>query len=186
VEPTAPTSPLATSPAGSVPQAVVPIPALDVLPPPQRWKSAIVPDFPELFEDFKKKQFTLLWRGIRTGFRASDFHSRRDGHSNTLTVILDTDGNLFGAFTPVEWESRTDYLYHKADPSLKRFLFTLKNPRNFRARRFALKATKKDQAIYCYSSVGPHFADIRCCREVLFDLCVAAIAIAELISRIAS
>jgi hypothetical protein len=38
-------------------------------------------------------------------FRANQFHRRCDGHANTLTVILDTKGNIFGGFTPVEWES---------------------------------------------------------------------------------
>jgi hypothetical protein len=80
-------------------------PASAVAPPPSGWDSAIVPDFPKLFEDFKAKEFTLLWRGTRDGFRANDFHNRCDEHSNTLTVILDTEGNIFGVFTPAEWES---------------------------------------------------------------------------------
>jgi hypothetical protein len=52
----------------------------------------------------------------------------------------DTEGNFFGGFTPVEWESRwydkqsSETLGRgnlwKADPSLQSFLFTLKNPRN--------------------------------------------------------
>jgi hypothetical protein len=65
-------------------------------------------------------------------------------------VILDTNGNIFGGFTPVEWESRPEYPYWKADASLKSFLFTLKNPHNFPGRRFALKAEKKDEAIWCF------------------------------------
>jgi hypothetical protein len=73
-------------------------------------------------------------------------------------VILDTKGNIFGAFTPVKWESRKwngkygneDNCY-KADPSLKSFLFTLTNPYNVPARRFALWAEKKDEAILCSS-----------------------------------
>jgi hypothetical protein len=74
-------------------------------------------------------------------------------------VILDTDGNIFGGFTPVEWES-TEWDIYEADLSLKSFLFTLKNPHNVPARRFALKAEKKDEAICCISSWGPHFWDI--------------------------
>jgi hypothetical protein len=70
------------------------------------------------------------------------------------------DGNIFGGFTPVEGESRTDYPYHKAAPSLKSFLFTLKNPHNVPERRFALKAEKKNEAIYCCSDWGPCFGDI--------------------------
>jgi hypothetical protein len=71
-------------------------------PPPVRLDSLIVWDFPEIFAEFKEKQFSLLWRGSRDGFGARTFHSRCDGHANTLTVILDTNGNVFGSFTPVE------------------------------------------------------------------------------------
>jgi hypothetical protein len=120
-----------------------------------------VPDFPKLFEDIKKKKFTLLWRGGRDGFGKGDFHSRCDGRANTLTVILDTDGNIFGGFTPVEWDSTS---FWKADPSLRSFLFTLKNPHNVAARRFALRAEEKHRAIYGYVSTGPNFYDI-CLRD---------------------
>jgi hypothetical protein len=75
--------------------------------------------------------------------RDSQFHGRCDGHANTLTVIVDTNGNIFGGFTPLTWESRrpnsaTDWSNcAKADDSLKSFLFTLKNPHN--ARRGGLR-----------------------------------------------
>jgi hypothetical protein len=70
---------------------------------------------------------------------------------------LDVDGNIFGGFTPVKWKSRGG---NAADPSLKSFIFTLKNPHNFPARRFALKAEGKNEAIWCNHSCGPHFWDI--------------------------
>jgi hypothetical protein len=107
---------------------------------PRRLESRAFWDFPAIFDEFREKQFTLLWRGSRDGFRADDFHRRCDGHPNTLTVILDTDGNIFGGFTPVGWKSRDRAPRTRADPSLKSFIFTLKNPQNVPARRFALKA----------------------------------------------
>jgi hypothetical protein len=125
--------------------------------------------FPGLFAEFGGKRFALLWRGSRDGFGARDFHSRCDGHANTLALILDTAGNIFGGFTPVEWESRTDWPYSKADPSMKSFLFTLKNPHNVPARKFALKAERMDMAIQCYSSCGPFFGYI--------DICVLGIGV---------
>jgi hypothetical protein len=128
-----------------------------VPPPPSPWASAIVPDFPKLFEDFKNKQFILLWRGSRDGFGARDFHSRCDRHPNTLTVILDTNGNIFGGFTPVEWDSDGGF---KTDRSLKSFLFTLKNPHDVSARRFALKSSYKYEATYCGPEWGPRFYGI--------------------------
>jgi hypothetical protein len=64
-------------------------------------------------------------------------------------VFLNTDGNIFGGFTPVTCESASDRR-NKADPSLKSFIFTLNNPHNVQARRFALKAEMKDMAIHCW------------------------------------
>jgi hypothetical protein len=71
-------------------------------------------------------------------------------------VILDTKGNIFGGFTPVKWES---YSRWKADDSQKSFLFTLKNPHNIPARRFALKDEKQHEAIVCISEFGSIFGN---------------------------
>jgi hypothetical protein len=59
-------------------------------------------DFPAIFEDFKGQKCTLLWRGSRNGFDGKEFHRRCDGHPNTLTLVLDAQGNVFGYFIPVE------------------------------------------------------------------------------------
>jgi hypothetical protein len=125
------------------------------------WDSVITPEVPGILAEFCEKQFSLLWRGSRDGFSANMFHSRCDGHANTLTVILDTDGNVFGGFTPVEWDLCGNF---KADASLKSFLFTLKNPHNVPARRFALKAEKQYMAIICFTDDGPQFG---------YDICVS-------------
>jgi hypothetical protein len=117
--------------------------------------SRIISDIPEILAEFRNKQFSLLWRGSRDGFSASEFHRRCDGHANTLTVIFDTKGNIFGGFTPVEWESGK--YHYKADDSQKSFLFTLKNPHNIPAKRFALKAKNGQNAILCNPERGPEF-----------------------------
>jgi hypothetical protein len=130
---------------------------------PLPFDSHIISTFPEIFAEFQWKEFSLLWRGSRDGFGSKEFHGRCDGHANTLTVILDTNGNIFGGFTPLEWESRRPNSWNdfsnctKADDSLKSFLFTLKNPHNIPARRFALNAEEKHRAICCYSDSGPCF-----------------------------
>jgi hypothetical protein len=127
----------------------------------------IVSDFPAIFAEFRGKRFQILGRGGRDGFGASDFHGRCDGHANTLTVIFDINGNIFGGFTPVEWESRVwngkwadENNRFKADESRKSFLFTLKNPHNITPRRFELKAQDKDWAIQCDSREGPRFGSV--------------------------
>jgi hypothetical protein len=79
-------------------------------PSPQRGESPgfldsqIISGFPEIFGEFQEKWFSLLWRGSRDGFSGYEFHWRCDGYSNTLIVILDTKGNIFGGFTPVKCE----------------------------------------------------------------------------------
>jgi hypothetical protein len=45
----------------------------------------------------------MLWRGSRDGFGANGFLWRCDSHPHTLTVMLDRKGNIFGAFTRLEW-----------------------------------------------------------------------------------
>jgi hypothetical protein len=125
-------------------------------PLPLPFDSLIISNFPKIFTEFQKKDFEILWRGSRDGFTVREFHRRCDGHANTLTVILDTEANIFGGFTPLEWDSRGSF---KTDDSLKGFLFTLKNPHNVPARRFALKTEKKYRAIWCDANWGPCFDD---------------------------
>jgi hypothetical protein len=127
-----------------------------VAPNPGVIPSRIISEFPLIFREFRGKSFWLLWRGNRDGFTAKEFHRRCDGHANTLIVILDTEGNIFGGFTPTVWEFGHQYM---ADHSLKSFLFTLKNPHNIPERRFALVAEKKDFAISCRCECGPFFGD---------------------------
>jgi hypothetical protein len=145
------------------PEVLVPriMPAMPIVRPAEKptseWKSAIIPDFPKLFEDFRGRKYSLLWRGTRDGFSAHDFYSRCNGHPNTLTLILDTSGNIFGGFTPAKWDCGSPF---KGDPSLKSFIFTLTNPHRVAPRRFALKVEQKDKAICCRHDWGPHFGDI--------------------------
>jgi hypothetical protein len=137
-------------------------------PPPRLLDSQIISEFPDIFAEFKGKHFELLWRGSRDGFKPTEFHRRCEGHAHTLTVILDTNGNIFGGFTPVAWESQVwnkkrgneDNTW-KGDDSMKSFLFTLKNPHNIPARRFPLKSEMKHRAIRFVANWSPCFADIR-------------------------
>jgi hypothetical protein len=121
--------------------------------------SLIVTELAPIFDEFRGKRFTLLWRGSRGGFGYGEFHRRSDGHANTLTLILDTDGNIFGGFTPVTWESQTSTT-EKADDTLRSFLFTLKNPHNHPARRFPLTVKRKAVAIDCNVNSGVAFGPV--------------------------
>jgi hypothetical protein len=126
--------------------------------------SRIISELPDIFAEFRGKTVSLLWQGSRDGFDAEEFHDRCDGHGNTLTVILDTNGNIFGGFSPVKWEypdwddefegERNGY---RGDESMRSFLFTVKNRYNLPPRRFGLKAERKDRAILFDTDWGPQF-----------------------------
>jgi hypothetical protein len=129
-----------------------------------RIDSQIISELPRLFDEFRYKPWVLLWRGSRDGFTPACFHDRCDGHSNTLTLIQDTKGNVFGGFTPVAWESRAwnnrlwaENNCPKGDPSGQTFLFTLVNPWNVRPKKFSLRPGWERYAIYCDAAQGPVF-----------------------------
>jgi hypothetical protein len=117
-----------------------------------RLESTILSDLPPIFKDFEKKTIGLLYRGTRDGFSVSHFHAKCDQQSNTLVVILTTQGYIFGGFTPIAWNSSTGYT---ADTTGKSFLFSLKNPRNSEPKIFPI--SNQTYAIYCHSSYGPNF-----------------------------
>jgi hypothetical protein len=63
----------------------------------------IISDFPENFDEFCRKWFSILWRSGSNGFGVLNFDRCCDGHVNTLTLIESTNGNIFGGFALVEW-----------------------------------------------------------------------------------
>jgi hypothetical protein len=151
-------------------------------PPAPEIDSLIVSDFPPPSEEFRADPFNLLWRGSRNGFTAQEFHLRCDGRANTLMLIRDSEANIFGSFTPVEWESRewngkyaNENNCYKGDDSLRSFLFTLGNPHSVPPRKFALKGERKQCAIDCDSECGPGFG-CQCDIDVCDNCTVKEIA----------
>ena len=57
----------------------------------------------------KVKKYTLLFRATRDGFRASNFHSKCDGKSNTVTLVETITGRRFGGFTDAQWDQSSNY-----------------------------------------------------------------------------
>jgi hypothetical protein len=126
--------------------------------------SVIVTNFPQLFADFHATRFALLWRGSRDGFGCREFHRLCDQHQNTLTIVLDTAGNIFGGFTPLKWKPTGGY---DCDHSLAGFLFSLRSPTGLPPKKFPLKPERQQNAIFCDSQIGPAFGGGPA------DLCVA-------------
>ena len=101
-------------------------------------------------------RFKLIYRGSLHGFGANHFHSKCDGHANTLTILRASGTSfIFGAFTTATWESPY-YDQFKLDP--KSFLFSLVNEEN-RPLKIKINPKKRQYAIYCHSERGPVFGD---------------------------
>jgi hypothetical protein len=106
----------------------------------------------ELCEFSPNYKWTLLYRGCRNGFGAVDFHSRCDGHANTLTILKANGSSyIFGGFTTVKWESSNK---HKSDPDA--FLFSLTNKDN-KPVKMNIDPNRHKYGIYCHSEYGPSF-----------------------------
>jgi hypothetical protein len=98
----------------------------------------------------------LLWRGSRDGFTAAAFHRNCDGVPNTVTIVRDTHGNIFGGFTPLPWSGPEEAPF-LPDDTCKSFVFTIKNPLDRPARKFKLLPAAKQFATICGRDTGPGF-----------------------------
>jgi hypothetical protein len=92
----------------------------------------------------------LLYRSSRDGKGADVFHRLCDNKGPTITVIKDTNGNVFGGYTSQSWHSNRSYCSDSSS-----FVFTLKNPYNLPAQKFGV--TNNTNAIFCGGDGGPAF-----------------------------
>jgi BTB/POZ domain-containing protein KCTD9 len=115
------------------------------------WKNSF--DLIRLCEFSLKDKWTLLYSGSRDGFGAKDFHSKCDGHSDTLTILkAKKSGFIFGGFTKTAWSPPNGY---KSDHSA--FLFSLTNQEN-KPCKMQKDENQNHYAIYYGSEYGPTFS----------------------------
>ena len=131
---------------------------LNEYPNTNLFQSEILKDERQSFELFNLCEFSpndklsLLYRATRDGFGSNDFHSKCDGHKNTLTVCKAKQSSfVFGGFTSVEWDSSSGW---KSDPNA--FLFSLTNKDNQPA-KMKVDSNEHQYAICCDSDYGPIF-----------------------------
>jgi hypothetical protein len=104
-------------------------------------------------------KWTLLYRGTRDGFGSDDFHSKCDGHCNTLTILKAKESSyIFGGFTTVSWDRSSGC---KSDPNA--FIFSLTN-KDRKPVKIKVESNRHHRAIYCHSSCGSSFGG---------DICIA-------------
>jgi hypothetical protein len=63
--------------------------------------SLVFVDFPAIVEDFKQQKCALLCSGSLDGFQAKEIHRRCERDPNTMTIVLNTNGTMFGEFALV-------------------------------------------------------------------------------------
>jgi hypothetical protein len=115
-------------------------------------QSTILRNLPLILKEFWEKKWTLLYRGTVDGFSTSSFHTKCDGHGNTITIIRTTNDCIFGGFTPSVWHSKGSDI---PDESGTSFIFSVTNPHKKGPMRFPL--SNKSCAIYGHSGYGPIF-----------------------------
>ena len=96
------------------------------------------------------KQFNLIYRATRDGFKAKSFHSKCDNQPKTLTIVKTTTGYIFGGYISVAWDSTSGF---KSDP--KAFLFNLVNALS--APHIMPAQVGDTKSVYCDASYGPVF-----------------------------
>ena len=108
---------------------------------------------------------SLLYRGTRDGFGSSAFHSRCDGKSNTVTIILNDQNHVFGGYTSVAWLSSTSWL---TDSSA--YLFSLRRGKSTSSEKYLI--TQSQYAINGHNgSFGPYFDDLEICSDANINKC---------------
>jgi hypothetical protein len=106
----------------------------------------------KLCEFSSSDKWLLLYRGTRDGFGARDFHSKCDGHWNTLTILKAKQSfYVFGGFTLVDWISSNCF---KSDPNA--FIFSLTN-KDKKPLKMKVDLNRHLYAIRCQPEYGPIF-----------------------------
>ena len=109
----------------------------------------------KLCEFSPSDKWSLLYHATRDGFGSKDFHSKCDGHSNTLTLLKAKESKfIFGGYTTISWVSSI-YTKWRSDPNA--FIFSLTNKDNQPVKMKIIDPNEHDHAICCVYKCGPSF-----------------------------
>ena len=92
----------------------------------------------------------LIYRGTRDG--SNVFHNKCDNKGETITLIKNEKGNIFGGYASISWTNPSNDTYYSAPES---FIFTLSNIYNTEPYKFPSKNDQKE--VYHDSRYGPCF-----------------------------
>ena len=98
----------------------------------------------------KKIKAELLYRLSENGESYSTFHELCDNKGPTLTLFHVNDGNIVGIYTPLSWDSNSNW---KNDNDT--FIFNLNKEKKY-------KKIKSDLSAYCNNPYGPYTYGFGC------------------------
>eukprot|EP01132_Coremiostelium_polycephalum_P008441 gene8441-10368_t len=98
----------------------------------------------------KYKKWNLIYKASRDGFGGLKFHEKCDGKGETITIIKSSNGNEFGGYTSLSWNSAGLY-----QNDTKSFLFLLNNEKN-ESMKFPYRSSS---SILGNPSFGPTFGN---------------------------
>ena len=105
----------------------------------------------KLYEWTGCKRMELIFRGTRDGMTNTEFHNKCDNKGESITLIKNEKGNIFGGYASISWTS-ANFIHYSAPES---FLFTLINIYNTEPTKFPSKNDQKE--VRHYYSWGPAF-----------------------------
>jgi len=91
----------------------------------------------------RKIKAELLYRLSQNGENISTFHELCDNKGPTLTLFHVNDGNKVGIYTPLSWDSNSEWKF-----DMDTFIFNLNKNQKY-------KKLQPDHSIYCFNSFGP-------------------------------
>jgi len=109
------------------------------------------------------KKMELIYRGTRDDMTSKVFHNKCDNKGESITLIKNEKGNIFGGYASIPWTNDGDY--YSAPES---FIFTLSNIYNNEPTKFPSKNDQKE--VKHDPSDGPRFgkgADLRVYGDIL-------------------
>jgi len=97
------------------------------------------------------KNYELIFKASKDGYKGEDFHKKCDGKVNTLILFLTKNGRRFGGFTDLTWNGDNNNYSNKKEGNS--FIFSLDYQEIYLKKKYAYNE------IECFYLYGPCFHD---------------------------
>ena len=95
-------------------------------------------------------KFEKIFKMDENNTKGEDFHKCCDNKGPTLILVNTTENNIFGGFTPLNWNNEGKDIIDETDQT---FIFSLNLMKKYNI------INKKKKAIKCFTNYGPAFGD---------------------------